>query len=64
MTKEQALGLVDSVIDTHACAVQANVPRAAEALENARLDLHALVNQIFDDCIDLVQQARDYPCDG
>jgi hypothetical protein len=42
--------LVDSIIETHGSAVSVDHPRAQEALRNARLDLHGLVEQIIEEC--------------
>jgi hypothetical protein len=50
MDVRKAHQLVDSIIETHGNAVGAEHPRAQEALRNARLDLHGLVEQIIEEC--------------
>lgn len=50
MRLDKAHALVDSIIETHGEAVGALSPEAREALKNARLDLHGLVEQIMDEC--------------
>jgi len=50
MKVSKAHGLVDSILRTHADAVGATSPEARSALDNARLDLHGLVEQIIDEC--------------
>ena len=50
MEVRKAHDMVDSILRTHAEAVGVDHPRAQEALENARLDLHGLIEQIMEEC--------------
>lgn len=58
MTKEQALALLNSILDTHIKAVgEVSDPgEARTALENARQDLELHVSAVVDECL---QQSLD-----
>ena len=62
MRNTKAHGLVDTIIATHVSAIRVTHPDAVAALQNARLDLHGLVDQIIAECKS--ENAGDFNADA
>lgn len=59
MEKRKALALLNSIFDTHAEAHSLTNPEVTAALNDAKIDIIGIVEEIFNDQSDLITQMKD-----